>query len=108
MDSAGDKVWLSSLGIALGKHPGFDGPRGSKQGLLSAYFANLADAAADDADWAQIRVKCSPLDVHPIFFQVRTVYWHHLKDMYVYIIYTYILIFIYIYTCIGCIGCMVV
>ena len=28
---SGDRAWLSMLGIALSKHPGFDGPRHSKK-----------------------------------------------------------------------------
>ena len=49
---SGDRAWLSMLGIALSKHPGFDGPRHSKKGELSAYFATIASAAEDGADWA--------------------------------------------------------
>ena len=47
----GDVIHLSHLGT-LNKHPGFDGPKGSKKGFLSLYFSQFAAAAKADVPWA--------------------------------------------------------
>ena len=61
----GDKMWLSALGISLSKHPGFDGPRASRKGELSAYFSTIACAAKHGSDWdaaAEEPIDKSPMD----------------------------------------------
>ncbi|CAK0860726.1 unnamed protein product, partial [Prorocentrum cordatum] len=55
--TTGDPLYVTKMGMSVSKHPGFDADIGRTKRGASAYFASMAAAALNDAEWAWKRMR---------------------------------------------------